>query len=239
MTAVIGAGRNLNIDLGGSATITDYGQLAAGFGAPGTIFVKANQNITLGPHASIEPIFTSLSSIILVVDDAFPSAPLIGPGAFLMDPTAVINSGAPAPIVQIFTARRSQNSILGLINGASFSPGPVNVNTQTEQWGFYYPQSFAGSPFTIFYKEPQTVPNIIIVVDQTVGTVFDLLEEFASPLPFFDDHFCMTVQGDMAKGLYKAAPAQFEGTICPWIQDDNYRKFYPSLQRWGYLHQSE
>jgi len=96
--------------------------------------------------------------VTLVVDNCFPVAPLIGPGAFILDTTSSID---PANL-RIFTALQSQNQISGVLNlnGNTFVPGTLFVDTATEHWCQYfafpfpYPLSNLGNAplFTIFYK---------------------------------------------------------------------------------------
>jgi len=59
-------------------------------------------------------------------------------------------------VVDIWTARQSQNMISGTINGAAFTPGTFNVNTATEQWNSYFPtvtQNLSPPYYTILYKD--------------------------------------------------------------------------------------
>ncbi|MBX7066269.1 MAG: filamentous hemagglutinin N-terminal domain-containing protein [Parachlamydiales bacterium] len=92
--------------------------------------------------------------VTLVVDNCYPAPPLIGPGAFNMTAGCSIN-GDP----RIFTARRSQNTINGLLNGINFVPGKLYADTSSEVWCTYfafpfpYPFPALGDPYTIFYKD--------------------------------------------------------------------------------------
>jgi filamentous hemagglutinin family protein len=94
-----------------------------------------------------------LSRVTLVVDNCFPTMPLIGPGAFRMDTTSVI-LGDP----RIFTALQNLNVILGIINGVNYTRGTLFEDTIFEQWCQYfafpfpYPFPNLGEPYTIFYK---------------------------------------------------------------------------------------
>jgi hypothetical protein len=54
---------------------------------------------------------------------------------------------------------RALNQIDAPINGVNFTPGPFLIDSSEEQWGTYYPSSFGGFPFTIFYKEE--IPSFI------------------------------------------------------------------------------
>lgn len=88
--------------------------------------------------------------IDLVVDNAFPSPTGKGPGKFVIQSNASLTVHSP---LRIFTSMRTQNQIGTTLNGAAFVPGPYLVNSATEQWGTYFPSSFGGVPFTIFYKD--------------------------------------------------------------------------------------
>jgi len=241
--AAIAGVTGIDILSGGSVELGNQGGILV---LNGPISVIADQNIILGTNSAIDSFMGMVLSITLVVDNQAPTAPQIGSGFFSMDATAVINTGPIVPI-QIFTAIRDQNNIspLAQINGSTFIPGPFGVDTQTEQWSQYFPQGFIGSPFTIFYKESLISASeaaiILSETIQTIGTVFDILEEFTWPLPYYEDLFCISYEGDdFAKGLYSKPIGIQAGIVdernCPWIQIENYRKHYPSLERWGYIY---
>lgn len=113
------------------------------------------------------PVFinSSGSSVTLVVDNDFPAAPLIGTQFFSMDASAQVNS---AGLLQIYTARQQYNSILGLLNGQSFTRGPLFNDSSSEVWCTYYDDGAIGSPFTIYYKDclQQVTQQAMVVVDQ-------------------------------------------------------------------------
>lgn len=117
----------------------------------------------------------ALSSVTLVCDSCFPAAPLIGPGAFNMD----ASSSIIALQVQIFTARQSQNTILGTFTGPlglcpPFAAGTLYTNTSQEIWCTYFncpanPLPTIGTPcFTIFYKNclQQATQQATLIVDE-------------------------------------------------------------------------
>ena len=88
-------------------------------------------------------------NVTLVIDNLFPTAPLIGPGFFSINST-LSSSGQ----LRIYTAMRSQNQINDLINGSPFIPGTLFVDTNEEMWATYYPGgNYGGGPFTIYYKD--------------------------------------------------------------------------------------
>jgi hypothetical protein len=96
--------------------------------------------------------------LTLVVDNNFPTAPNVGPGQFVLDAGGLVTAGMNTE-VRIYTARRSQNTIDEMINGAMFTPGAFGVDTATEQWKVYYPGgTYGGDAFNLYYKEPQIIP---------------------------------------------------------------------------------
>lgn len=115
-------------------------------------------------HGSVV-IASSGSAVTLVVDNNFPTAPLIGTGLFSMDSSARINSFG---LLQIYTARQYLNNISGLLNGLSFRRGTLFVDTFSEVWCTYYDDGGIGSPFTIYYKDclQEIVQQAMVVVDQ-------------------------------------------------------------------------
>lgn len=231
--AAIAGVMGIDITANGNVELGNQGNLVV---LNGFVQVIADHDIIMGSNSAIRAFMGQITSVTLVVDNQAPTSPLIGDGAFLMDPTASINStGAPFAPVQIFTARQSQNSIAGLINNASFIPGPLNVDTDTERWRTYFPNPFVSAPFTIFYKEPQISADVISASNQSIAGSFDLLTETGFPVSYYEDMFCISYEGqDFAKPLFRKSVERKE-RFCPWIEIENYRKFYPSLQRWGYL----
>ncbi|WP_420422220.1 hypothetical protein [Simkania sp.] len=121
----------------------------------GNLLMIAGRDIHIGEPAQVIALGTTNSSLTLVVDDRFPAFPEIGPGRFILEPGATLTTGSADVPLKIYTARRSQNSIGTTLNGATFIPGPYNVNTATEQWVIYYSAgTYEGAPFKIYYKEP-------------------------------------------------------------------------------------
>ena len=116
-----------------------------------TVLAIANLDITLNPDSFVH---TTSGDLILVVDNGDPDSPDIGDGQFVINSGAELTSGNA---LRIFTAMRSQNTISAPLNGAAFVPGQFLINSNTEQWGEYFPDNFGGFPFTIFYKV--AIPN--------------------------------------------------------------------------------
>jgi len=127
----------------------------------GNILIMAQNDIRITDTGSV----AGGVQVQMVTDNQFPSPPLLGPGAFFLDAGGTVTAGGS---LRIFTSRQSQNSILGLLNGSFFTPGTLFVDTNQEQWCTYYPSSFGGTPFTIFYKESlqQLVEQAAIIIDE-------------------------------------------------------------------------
>lgn len=124
---------------------------------------------------------TNGGQLSLVVDNLYPASPGIGSGSFQKSAGSQIASGGGA--LRIFTARRPQNSISGLINAFPFIPGIEFLNSATEIWGVYYFSALGGVPFTIFYKDFLSVPDVI--QSQRFGA-----NEFLQTIKAYDDlHF--------------------------------------------------
>jgi hypothetical protein len=121
-------------------------QVTNGVTTAGSVLMIAQNDIQFTATGLV----TAGTTATFVVDNQAPRSPLIGPGAFLMAVGSTIDSGGR---LSIYTARQSQNSILGLLNGNLFSPGDLFTDTALEVWCTYYPTPLAGTPFTISYKE--------------------------------------------------------------------------------------
>jgi hypothetical protein len=142
--------------------------------------VIADRNLHLGNNSLTQSVSGQVS---LVVDNDFPSPSGIGPGQFIKDADAMITTSGP---LRIFTARRTQNSIQGLINGVAFVPGPLFVNSATERWGVYFYDPFGGHPFTIFYKDeiPAYQNAYGIAISEALRDLTPYDELFFQRIPF-------------------------------------------------------
>ncbi|HEX2582727.1 MAG TPA: hypothetical protein VHL30_01275, partial [Chlamydiales bacterium] len=112
----------------------------------------------------------------------------------------VLSAGGSTEL-RIYTARRPQNTIDAPINGVTFVPGSFAVDSATEQWGIYYSGGvyFVGTPFTIYYKEPQAIPPPIPFpnVVANLGQLEDLLPVInilRTPYRCLNYHFQLCVQ---------------------------------------------
>lgn len=157
----------------------------------GTVFMIAQNDIQFTATGFI----TAGSDVTLVVDNQAPRSPLIGLGAFQTAVGSTITSGG---LLRIYTARQSQNSILGLLNGLTFAPGALFVDTAQEVWCTYYPTPIPGLPFTISYKDclTQIATQATIVV-----TEFLLDLHAANEFPGWDEMFVMMNRIDDYKTL--------------------------------------
>lgn len=140
--------------------------------------VLAGRNFTMNASGNFGTLIAAANSLTIVVDNAFPSSPDIGPGFFSKDAfSQVLTLGGT---VRIFTARQPLNNIQGEINTVTFTPGTQFIDTAQEQWNTYYPSAFGGSPFTIFYKDN--------IEDTITGIINDLMianAQLSDLLPFF------------------------------------------------------
>lgn len=151
----------------GNITVGNGSPIDALVFANNDLTLIANQDIVLHQNAVVE---TAHGTLTFVVDNANPTSPEIGSGRLIIDAGAIVHSGGA---LRLFTARRSQNQINAPLNGVPFVPGPYLVNSSTEQWGTYYPSSFGGFPFTIFYKD--AIPPYINLYAQIYTQLFEEL----------------------------------------------------------------
>ena len=173
---------NGNIEIWGSVPGDAYNNII--FNHPitmmnttGSILAVANANMTVEAGILIQ---STGNFVTLVVDNFFPAPPLIGPGQFISNAGAVINSGVGSPL-RIFTARQQINLIdlTTLFNGQLFVEGPLFLNTNQEVWCTYFNTPIQGIPFTIFYKD------CLQTILQQAGIIVD---EFLTDLHPYDEH---------------------------------------------------
>ncbi|MBI5346782.1 MAG: hypothetical protein HZB76_06560, partial [Chlamydiae bacterium] len=134
---------NISITTGNNITLNQGVILANS-----DITLIAGNNIFLDPSSTIT---TPDGTITLVVDNDFPEAPFFGQGKLTL--TSSSNLSAPV-IARLYTSERQLNSLPSIINGGAYSPGPVEVDTSFEKWGFYYSaiSTPEGPNFVIYYK---------------------------------------------------------------------------------------
>ena len=118
----------------------------------------AGNNMSVGNHSQINNY--GGGDLTLVVDNQEPSPDFFGPGQFNFLSGAFV-SPEGGGILRIFTSVQSQNTIESAINGMTFVPGELYVDSNTERWGTYYPNSFSGGEaFTFFYKDSAANPSL-------------------------------------------------------------------------------
>ncbi len=123
---------------------------------------------------------TGTGQLILLSDNLFPTSPGFGAGAVVL-PQATLTTGGGKLL--IYTSNRDFNTMPTTINGVPFIPGPLFVNSVTEQWFVYYPSS-SGIPFTIFYKTGTPPPTPAVMH----GVITAVVESFRNwNNPWFND----------------------------------------------------
>ncbi len=153
-------------------TLTGFAGGGSAFieGLAGKLTVISNLDADLMQNSFIRN--TGSGKLFLVVDEQAPLPPEIGNGAFNLAATAFLSTGGGD--LSIFTATPDQNSVLGLINGATLAEGIEVFET--------YFSIFAAAdppPFTIFYKSAEvllTIPSfyrIDIAVAESLQTDLD------------------------------------------------------------------
>lgn len=159
---IVCTGSSLRIEAGDDIILDGIGTGIPSFAsriqatnASGLIEVLAGNDLIIHDSCGI----TGLSQVNIVVDNDFPSAPLIGPGSLQLFSGGIISTTA-ADALRLFTARQSQNNIQGTLSSGSgsivgFSGGPLYQNIPPELWGVYYYSGFfyPGQIFTLFYKD--------------------------------------------------------------------------------------
>ena len=118
--------------------------------------------------------------LTLVVDNNFPSPFLFGGGFFssVANSNVFTNDGVNDGLLRIFTSQQNLNNISGFLNNVNFSNGTLFANTATEQWQTYYPSSFGGVPYTVFYKNSEQLltAQALTIVDQLLYGLHPLNE---------------------------------------------------------------
>ncbi len=156
------AGNDIVLDGAGGATIPNFNAQISSTDTGGLVEVIAGHDIVVNDGCGIVGIFQTN----IVVDDDFPSAPLIGPGSLqLLSGGRIQNTNAGTVDktnqgLRLFTARQSQNVLSGTLSSGGidvtgFTGGAFLANTPPELWGVYYfsPFFYLGEVFTIFYKD--------------------------------------------------------------------------------------
>jgi hypothetical protein len=151
--AVTGNGGNIVLGLGSPFDLTVNGTVSAS----GFVFGRADHDITLEGATLI----SAGGRTTLVVDDAFPAAPGIGPGSFKVTGNSTITT--PANGLGIFLAKQVQVDVPAgslILNGQPFSAAPQNSFVHFNTW-YTATETFDGAAFTVFFKEgpPELLPD--------------------------------------------------------------------------------
>lgn len=121
------------------------------------IEVDAGLNITLTAGTLNNAYIQAANNITLVTDNDFPNRPQIFFTGFSLDANSFISITDGFDPISIYTARFPQNTILGKLNGASFT-GTRFVNDAQNQYGVYFGDFVSANfPYTIFYKEGEPI----------------------------------------------------------------------------------
>lgn len=159
--------RTKNIDVGFTGTNPGTAELFAG----GNLLVLAEDNVTLRQPSSI---CTDAGDITLVADFNESDPLEIGDGNFsIFSGASLISAGA----LRIFTPKRENIVVEAPLNGAVYLPGPLYVDTPSEQWGSAYPDDFGGFPFTVFYKSALS-STLYNQINQIFGEMFQKLSMY-------------------------------------------------------------
>ena len=118
----------------------------------GNLQLSAALNISAINPVTLQTV--GVGELILICDALFPTSPGFGDGLANF-PEAVFNTGGGKLL--IYTSQRALNTLPTSINNVLFVQGPEFVNSITEKWGVYYPNS-SGFPFTVFYKNTGSPP---------------------------------------------------------------------------------
>ncbi|WP_420421525.1 beta strand repeat-containing protein [Simkania sp.] len=180
------SGNNITL-LGASPTNDAYIETSLG-----NLTVTAAKDISISSNGRIENLSPG-SALTLIVDNQAPSAPAIGNGMFSLSVNGSVATTVGGPL-RIFTARRSQNTILGTgnMNGTTYVPGPLFIDSATEIWNTYFPSLQGGMPFTIFYKDSSTTPIFPVITAIPMLGPNDLIGDYElyymlDRIPWFTD----------------------------------------------------
>ena len=151
-----GAGSYL---IGRRLSITGVSAINEGYieNSAGDLQITSDEDVVINAFGRITN--TGAGDLTIVVDNQAPTAPAIGNGIFDLSSLGSVGM-LGGGLLRIFTAKRDQNTISGTgnINGTTFTPGTLFVDTATEQWDTYFPSAFGGTPFTVFYKDGAPIP---------------------------------------------------------------------------------
>ena len=133
--------------------VTDASGITLGVGSTltattGDILLISAVDITAPGAATIST--TGGGDITLVVDNAFPTAPGIGPGLFDMADMTITGGG----LVRLYAGDFGISTFPASINGTAYDPASGFNQTGNT----YYPGGSGGTPFHVFYKSDAPQP---------------------------------------------------------------------------------
>lgn len=149
-------GGNILVSAGGNITLTDNGQYAriGSGGINSATFLPSTVNILAGVNliSNAGQMVNQNGPLTLVADNLYPSPYGFGSGSLYIGPGSFVSSTGE---LRLYSVVQNQNTILAPLNGFTFTPGPFNINTATEEWSIYYPDgSYGATPFKFYYKLP-------------------------------------------------------------------------------------
>lgn len=155
--------------------------------ASNSVTLFAGHDMTMVSGSSVE----SNGPVQIIVDNQFPSPPFIGQGSFIIDETSFVT--ANGSLVSIYTARQGQNDIdpLTLLNGSTFLPGVLYVDTNQEMWCTYFPEGNTFFPFTLFYKD-----CLQLVTNEAMSIETEILWKFEKFRPTWLEEFTIADESD-------------------------------------------
>lgn len=169
---ITNSGADITVSAGNNLTLTNCLITST----DGNILALAGVDMIADAASGFQTTDTT-STITLVADNNFPSAPEIGPGTFQLDPMTVIctnNCAAGGGFVQLYTAQTNPSFYPLLINNE------IAPAADLQSLMVYYPDGNEGIPYHIYYKGSEPVPapsrRVNIVIEQGVAIVEPLNE---------------------------------------------------------------
>lgn len=133
---------------------TNTGSIALSYGSitntERASLIRAAKSLTLTNDSTIVNLGSGQGQT-LVVDNENPTAPSIGTGGITLSSNSSVSTSNGGEL-KIYSARPSQDSIQGRINGTHFGPGG-SADSSNVEYGVYYPGGSYESPYMLYYKE--------------------------------------------------------------------------------------
>ncbi|QVL56217.1 MAG: hypothetical protein KFB95_03175 [Simkaniaceae bacterium] len=184
----------------------------------------------IGSRKTVQLIGSQLNAttgMYQIVVDHKGNSPLdIGTGSLQMDSNSSIK--APGGI-QIWTARQQFNLILGLLNGATFTPGPIYVNSLSEYWNtFFSTTPLNRLPFAVYYKNSteSILTGLTLVGDNPFIRIAEGQQQMLSP---FDEYLRLSLQFNVLYEARRIEHSKWMSSLEKETQEEYYirrRTFY-------------